>query len=236
MRFEHNNAFDSRFEQIEDLIFFPYVGKDYSLSEDKRILVLARERPISPKSETNGEKEKKEKEKHYFANTLYEYTFISKPWTLSFKNFIKAAVGIKFNYNEDSDTVTISRINEFVSKIAFTNLIDGFVLSKSITNTTLENGQLEKSLSKINQIINVLNPTHIICWGDYVFSNIRRNLDGYKEIANLQDKKKNGFAHIIIENDNKTKIDILRMYHPSYAGFKQLDNEFHKSLSEFLDS
>lgn len=230
-KFQHHKSFDNKFQKIEDLIFYPYVGQSYSLENEKRILVIAKERPITEEEYKEKGKEKTS-DKFLFANSMNEYSYASKDWTQSFKNFIKAAVGINFNYNSDSDLSTINKIDEFVSQISFTNFIDGFVISESKTNTKPPTVQIESSNRKISEIINILKPTHIICWGDFVFGHIRK-LNDYHEIEkqNFSDN----FSIIIIENKEGEKINLLRCYHPSYSGFKQLDEYFHKMFRNFFN-
>lgn len=229
MKIKNNEKFLNEFRSVDELIYYPFVGEKYETIE-KRILVYAH----NIYYEKNDIEDEYERTKDPFcrANEMDLYVYgNAKGWNKSFRNFIKGSVGIKSDYSKNSSEVLKDTINNFVSKIAFTNFINGMVKSKNKT-PIVPNHQISQSIKIQTRILKLLTPTHIIFWGEKPL-NYFKNIDGVIELAPKRYLEKRGFyTHQFELNGNK--IDVLQIYHPGFNFFGPRNSKTHQIFSEFL--
>ncbi len=230
MKFQNNKTFHKQFESINKISYYPYVGLNYEKNKQK-ILVFAHNIPIrSDKFELES---KRMSSPTHFADSLEEYTYKKREYTKAFRNFIKGANKLSSNYSKNSDQGVKGKIDSFVSKISFANYINGLVKSDTQIDVKIDSEQLELSHKINTELINILKPTHIICWGKDVFDYVVKTVDGELNYSKSLNKK--GFAQAQITK-NKTTINILKTFHPSMPGFGHLKPETHNIIGDFLEN
>jgi len=227
-KFNNNNKFDNKFEKIDGVTWYPYVGQDFEKSENQRIMVFAHNIPCEP--EKYESEIIRTKSKTFFADVLDEYTYIKENWSLAFRNFIKGAVGLTKDYSKNSEPEIIDKIDNFVKRISYTNFIDGLVKTDKKTTVYIPEIQIVKS-KKINlQILQNLNITHCICWGREVYKYVCE----YSQTPINETELTKGFSRCQITLSNNQNIKVLKIYHPSMPSFRHLSKETHKIFEEFL--
>jgi len=228
-KFPHNQKFDSQFAKIENITWYPYIGQNFESESNKRIIVYAHNIPFQ---EENFDNEvKRTSSKTFFANVLDEYTFINENWSASFRNFIKGAVGLTSNYSNSSSPEILTRIAQFVRKIAYTNFIDGLVKTNSKTNVYIPLEQIERSKKLNLQILQILNITHCICWGKEVYNHVC----SYSQKPIKEEELTTGFGRTTIQLITGQTIKVLKIFHPSMPNFRHLQKTTHDIFSEFLE-
>ena len=136
MKFERDKQFDTQFDKVNNLRWYPYVGKHFG-ENGARIMVYAHNIPI----QENIYDERKEEwaEKAVWADAMHEYTYVQAEYTNSFRCFIKGAVGLQRNYSENGKPPTepsiIQRVDAFVERIAYLNFIQDLVKSDKALGT-----------------------------------------------------------------------------------------------------
>lgn len=227
-KFNNNNKFNDKFEKIEGITWYPYVGQDFEKIENQRIMVFAHNIPCEPeKYETEIIRTKS---KTFFADVLDEYTYINERWTTSFRNFIKGAVGLSQNYTINSPKEIIDKIDNFVKRISYTNFIDGLVNTDKKTGVYIPQNQIEKSKKINQQILQNLDITHCICWGREVYNYVCQ----YSQTPINETELAKGFSSCQITLPNNQNIKLLKIYHPSMPSFRHLSKETHEVFGEFL--
>lgn len=230
MKFNSDTKYNSEFDKIQGLVWYPYVGKSFG-SSGKRIMVYGHNAYIN---ETRYDElsAKWNVNKLEWANCIDEYTYEHGWWTKTFRSFVKGAVGLKSDYwEEGSGPETIQRIDSFVERIAWINFIQSGVKSnKALVQAEPE--QIQKSISINREILRVLKITHCICWGKPTY-NFVKNIPGYK-IASEKSEGKPGFASCIIDVGDGSKMSCLKVYHPSMPGFGPFSDSTNSIISRFL--
>ena len=230
MKLQHNPKLNNEFAKIDNLTYYPYVGEDF-YNQDKRVMVYAHN--IYCESWKYEKELIRTSSKTHFADALEEFAYQKGFWTKSFRNFIKGALGLTRDYSEKSDKNTIDLIDSFVSKISYTNFIDGLVKSDVAINVTIDNRLIQKSRDNQKKILEILNITHCISWGAKVYNHII-HLEGY-EIIESRPLTKKGFGYAKIRNlKNGQVIHVLKTFHPSMPSFGQLKKETHDIFSWFF--
>ncbi len=226
--FERNVTYDSQFDAVENLKWYPYVGPQYDIS-DMKIMVLAHNIPIDEKR--YDEMKIKWSPKDYWAIGIEEYTYEKGFWTESFRSFIKGAVGLKENYDEDSDNEIIEKVNAFVNSISYVNYIQDIVKSNSqMINASKE--QIEESIPINEAIFRILGITHCICWGKQVYNHIKSSSNVINFTNEINHKE--GFAECgIMLNDQPIKL--LKVFHPSMPKFGKYSESTHEIIANFLN-
>lgn len=229
MKFPNNQIYNEKFSKIPSIEFYPYVGQNFG-ANNKRILVFAHNIPVS--SDKYEKELKRTADPNHFANQMVGYAYDELSWAKAFRNFIKGSVGLTKNYNKNSDSETIKKVDEFVKKIAFTNFINGLVKSDSAINTQVSKKEIERSKNINNEILKILNVTHCVCWGKHVYNYILK-LPDFKKIHN-EKLNKRGFGYAIIENiNNHQQIHLLKVFHPSMPGFGHFKKSTHEIFNWF---
>lgn len=225
-KFIRNTKYDDQFDALENINgignikLYPYVGQLYSKETPKRVLVYAHNIYISP--DKIKEENLRTKSKTHHADALEAYTYHQGWWTKAFRNFIKGSVSINENYTTQSKPEIIDKIDAFVNCIAYTNYINGLVPTTSKTNVPVSEELKSKSHLINKEIIRILEPTHIVCWGRPVFEYIggiadndvttTNNLNDFKKL------KKKGFRYAK-KKINGNIVQVLGTFHPSMPSF-----------------
>ena len=223
MKFTNDPKYVPRFTAINGLRYNPYVGMDYG-NNDQRILVLAHNIPVK---DADYEKDLANKANPtHFADAIDEYAYLKADWTRTFRNFVKGAVGLTEDYGSASSDAIKSKVNAFLSRIAYTNFINGFVNTEGRTNVVIPAHQLADSKRIMADILAILQPTHIICWGKEVFGYLG-DMEGF-QMTNYQALSLAGFGKATLKNERTgSTIAALKIYHPSMPGFKHRSSEVH---------
>ncbi|MFO7789425.1 MAG: hypothetical protein R6V32_02550 [Bacteroidales bacterium] len=231
MKFKNDTTFQKDFEKINDIVFYPYVGKQFK-HETKRIMVFAHNIYGSP--ETRDIQEKKKENPTTFAGAMEAYTYDQRDWTEAFRYFVKGALCLQKNYSKNSDAETINTVDEFIEKIAFVNFIQDIIISDNpIVKAAPE--EINKSI-KINQeLLKILEPTHVICWGEQTEKYLLR-MDNYSKVEKDKLGKK-GFYYSKLKNKDNGKImHVLRISHPGYPQwFHPFSPKTHEIFDWFFD-
>lgn len=233
-KFQRDEQFDDRFKQkIEGIIWYPYVGKHFG-ENGKKIMVFAHNATVSSK-EYEETRSKWEADKLCWANSkdMEAYAYDRDKNYKAFRNFIKATVRLKKDYGRDSHPKDIERVDSFVDRIAYLNFIQGAVKSdKKIAVGTPE--QIEKS-KRINcELLRILDVTHCICWGKYVYGYIR-DMVGFEDSPDKPEGRR-GFSSCVIDVGGGKTMRCLRIFHPSMPGFNPYSDETQSIISRFLES
>jgi hypothetical protein len=229
MRFTRNKIFDAQFDQIENLRWYPYVGKDFEKNKF-RIMVFAHNVPVHP---DYFDKESKRREpKDTWAIALDEYTYAHDPDTKAFRFFVKGAVGLTEDYFEESPTEITSKIDAFIWKISYINFIQGLVKSEAKSVIAPE-AQIELSKKVNREILKNLGITHCICWGKEVYEYVR-SLTGFETVSETA-LEKSGFSSRSIDVGDGRIMHCLRVFHPSMPSFGSFSPTTHLIISRFLN-
>ena len=230
MKFPRNRVFDQKLDSVNGLIWYPYIGEFFTESPS-RIMVYAHNIPVPEKDYESLMK--KWESKSYWADCIEEYTYCQGWWTKTFRAFVKGAVGLSENYNSESSSEIIKKVDDFIGKISYLNFIQDSVKSENqLANATSD--QILKS-QKINQhVLDILEITHCICWGKQVYQHILA-MDGNK-IIKEEKLRLRGFSRATIQLKAGRIIKILKVFHPSMPSFKPYSEETQKTLSEFIEN
>lgn len=229
MRFPRNTHFDSEFAKIAELNWYPYIGEHFGTAQ-QRIMVYAHNIPISP--EIIEAKKQEWRSKSTWADAVDEYTYRKADYTEAFRYFIKAAVGLRENYDLNSNTLVTSKVDDFVRKIAYLNFIQDLVESKKqIVNAASHQIAMSQRINK--QILKILQITHCICWGKQVYQHLLR-IEGFRVLVDDSFPQR-GFGRGLIETDEGKKISVLKIYHPSMPRFRYRSPETQRIISEFIE-
>lgn len=228
MKFPTDNAFDADFANISGIRYFPYVGKKY-LNEENKILIFGYNRYCDPLDYDTIEQTTANR--NYYASNLEEFAYSQSRYTKTFRSFLRGALGIKYNFNMKSPESNL--VEDFLHKVSYTNYINDFVISKQKTGVIIDTEQIEKSRIINEELLSILMPTHIICWGKVVFDLILNN-PRYSVISR-KNLGKIGFESAVI-NDLKsgTIHNLLKVFHPSMPQFGINDARTHTILKTFL--
>ena len=99
MKILSNQSFQTNFQKIPNIRSYPYVGENYDSAEVK-ILVLAHNRYCHPLDWEDVKRNTADP--NHFADSVGEFAFTKAWYTKSFRNFLKGALGIKNNFDENS--------------------------------------------------------------------------------------------------------------------------------------
>ena len=228
VKFPHNPKYNSQFDDILGLKWYPYVGGHFA-KKPQRVMVYAHNIPVKP-----DEYEAKSAEfraKSTWADCIDEYTYEQGWWTEAFRYFVKAAVGLRENYAGDSAADVIAKVDEFISGISYTNFIQGLV--KSDSQKARADASLVSESKRINkEILNVLKITHCICWGAPVFDYVRSIPGSTDENERSYDKM--GFGYCLVSRSAHALMHVLKIHHPSMPNFDSYSTETQKIISDFL--
>jgi|SRR5665213_2198956 len=236
MKFLRDASFDARFDAIKDIRWYPYVGKHFG-ENGVRIMVYAHNIPIDTKR-YDKMRDIDYKPKDTWASCLEEYIYpersrdFRRGYTNTFRYFIKGAVGLKGNYDENSELSIIQRVDSFVERIAYLNFIQDLVKSdNAMAGATPE--QIELSIQVNLEILKILGITHCICWGTPTYRFVC-SMKGFKAHSEKHLGKR-GFSSCMIDvGENKT-MQCLRIFHPSMpGGFHPLSESTHSIIADFL--
>jgi hypothetical protein len=222
--------YDKQFDKIDNLKWYPYVGCDF-IKSDKHIIVFAHNIPT--KKEEYNDRIGRFANKDHFAKSIGEYTYCIGSWTKTFRSFIKGAVGLLGDYNLNSNSEVINRINDFVSKIAYINYIQDLVVSNNMYGLATRE-QREKSKAINFEILKILQISHCICWGKNVYSYIVN--DKRTKVTKKMKIEKEGFGSSTICIDDSQSINMLKVYHPSMPKYGKYSKETHEIIESFLSS
>lgn len=226
MKFLNDLTFYEKFSKIEDIKYYPYVGLNFN-NEQKKILIFAHNIYCDPKKfETELERTKSPT---HFSDALAEYAYVQAKWTTAFRNFIKGSLAINENYSKSSSIETMDKINNFISKVSFTNYINDLVKSERANNVDVPNELVKKSHTINQELISILKVTHIVCWGNQVFDYILKKasnieMKSFNDIENLSPSRGFGYAKIDL---NGRRVHLLKVHHPSmpYFGHKNINTQ-----------
>ena len=234
-KFPRDKRFDARFDEVKDLIWYPYVGKRFG-ENGVRVMVYGHNAYLNAQ---DYEKTKKKwvSDKAEWANCIEEYTYEHGWYTKAFRYFIKGAVGLKsdfFGYGERiSDPSILERVDSFIEQIAWINFIQDAVKSDKAL-AYVEPEQIERSIKINREILKILNVTHCICWGkptyEYVCSRSSFNILSEKH------EGKRGFSSCVIDVGGGKTMRCLKTYHPSMPGFGPFSDATFSIISGFLNA
>lgn len=231
MEFKNAKKYLKELSNIDGLIDYPYVGENFELNE-KRIIVYAHN--IYYDKNDIEEEYERTKDPMWRANKMHDYVYgKAKGWNKAFRNFIKGSVGLKSDYSKNSNEPLKESINIFVSNIAFTNFINGLVISKSKT-PIVPNNQINQSIRIQSDVLKILNPTHIIFWGEKPLSYFKK-IDKVAEFNKKKFLGKKGFYKQQFEL-NGNKVEVLQIYHPGFNFFGPRNPKTHQILSDFINN
>ena len=167
-----------------------------------------------------------------WANAVEEYTYEQGWWTEAFRYFIKAATGLKSNFNGESDRAVTDLVDGFVNGMAYLNFIQDLVKSEGqIANATWEQVELSKKVNR--EYLKILEITHCICWGTPTYGYVK-SLDGYRVISEHPAGER-GFSSCVLETDTGKRMNVLRIFHPSMPqGFSPYSESTQRIIAEFL--
>ena len=115
MKFAHNPEYNSQFDLIDGLKWYPYVGRNFE-AKAQRVMVFAHNIPI--KQEEFEAKSKEFRSKSTWADCIEEYTYEQGWWTEPFRYFVKGAVGLIENYTRGSNPDILARVDDLISSIS----------------------------------------------------------------------------------------------------------------------
>lgn len=239
-KFVNDKRFIKEFEGVKGIEYYPYVGKMFS-KQQKRIMVFANLNYCHP-DKYDMEKQRISSPTH-FADAMDEFTFTQSPWTNSFRNFIKGSLELTEDYTKDSSATTLNKIDDFVSKISYTNYINDLVKSKEKIDVLPSAELLERSNTVNEHILDLLKITHCVCWGSMVFKYLM-SLDSFEKVGEAKyyfqhpngkgDFKKSGFSYIKLKRKkNEGIIHVLKIFHPSMPGFGKYELTTHAIFDWF---
>jgi hypothetical protein len=237
LKLQRIKDFDSKFEKIENINYYPFVGEDFVKCK-KKIMVFAHNIPVK---EIDFDKTSIEKSSPtHFTSELRQYVNTRAQWTTSFRNFIKGSLSYKKDYKIPVNFEIDGEIENFINKISHINFINGLVSSNSQNNAKIDSVLISNSIEVNNQILDILDITHVVCWGKNVFNYIvnQKNIevleswDNFDKIEGLTKSKGYGYAKI---NLNGKIIHILKTFHPSMPSFRQYYDNTHNIFNWFYN-
>ncbi len=228
MKFPHNPEFNSQFDRISGLKWYPYVGGNFG-KRPQRVMVYAHNIPIKP--EEFEAKSVEFQSKATWADCIEEYAYEQGWWTEAFRYFVKGAVGLRENYTRNSSPEIIAKVDAFLSGISYCNFIQGLV--KSDSQIAQADAGLVAESKRINkEILGILGITHFICWGAPVFDYAKAIPGVTPESEKSYDQK--GFGYCLVWRDATHPMHVLKIHHPSMPNFKPYSAETQKIISDFL--
>lgn len=228
MKFPHNPKFNSEFDRIPGLKWYPYVGEHFS-EKSQRVMVFAHNIPIKP--EEYEAKNAEWQPKETWADCIEEYAYEQGWWTEAFRYFVKGAVGLSENYTRKSSPEMIAKVDDFLSGISYVNFIQGLV--KSDSQIAQADAAMITESKRINkEILGILGNTHCICWGAPVFDYVKDIPGWTAENETSFDQK--GFGYCLVRTDSATPMHVLKIHHPSMPNFRPYSTETQKIISDFL--
>jgi hypothetical protein len=228
MRFPRNTQFDEQFASIPDIAWYPYVGEHFE-SVPRRVMVFAHNIPVH--TEHYDERKSQWKSKTYWADCIEEYTYCRGTWTEAFRFFLKAACGLRGNYDASSDALITNRVDAFVRSIAYLNFIQDLVKSPgSLANADASQVSISRRVNR--RIVSILGITHCICWGVQVFRHVIA-MDGFRVISR-ESLPLQGFSVAVVEDDRGRQMRVLRIFHPSMPKFRPYSVETQRVIADFL--
>lgn len=231
-RFQRDEQFDSAFDRVPKLVWYPYVGQDFA-SRKPRIMVYAHNIPMAPESCKAKMEEWKAKDAWATRESIGEYTYCRGWWTKAFRYFVKAAVGLQRDYDENSAPDVTGRVDAFVRRISYINYIQGLVPSDSqLVEAGPDLIAMSKAINK--EVLRILEITHCICWGKHVFGFLL-NTEGYK-VLNQNDSSLAGFGKAVIDTGEGRLLKLAKVYHPAMPSFRCYSTETQAFISDFIES
>jgi len=228
MKFPHNPKFNTEFDRVPGLKWYPYVGMNFG-EKPQRVMVYAHNIPIKP--EEYEAKAAEFQPKSTWADCMDEYTYEQGEWTEAFRYFVKGAAGLGDNYTRDSSPEIIVKVDSFISGISYINFIQGLV--KSDSQMAQAEAALISDSKRINkEILDILGITHCICWGAPVFEYVRTIPGWTAESDKNYDRK--GFGYCMVRRGANAPMHVLKIHHPSMPNFHSYSAETQKILSDFL--
>lgn len=229
LKFPSTRQFNTEFDQVVGLLWYPYVGKRFG-SNGRRIMVFGHNAYVK-KADYDKLRQKWVVNKFEWSDCIDEYTYESGWWTKTFRAFIKGAVGLKENFNSQSSPEILQRIDSFVEQIAWINFIQDAVKSDKPL-ALAETEQIQRSIEINREILKILGVTHCICWGKPTYEYVK----SIPEFRMLSEKSEGraGFASCVIEANDGRQIHCLKTYHPSMPGFSPFSEVTHQIFSTFF--
>ena len=225
--FEHYAGYDGKLKKIEKLIHLPYVGKNYRHG-NTRVLVFGDNWPENPST-----MEERNSEPDLYTASRSEYTWKKEAYTAAWRNFLISYSNLKSDYNPNGDIIELLPVISTVEQIAFKNFIDGVVPSNKQSQVHIGRERFEHSCRVNIRLLEILDPTHIVCWGGSTFEKVKYILNGKNR--HLQDSGKKGFAYMPMPHD-MPKYHVLKVSHPGWPGFGRYKADTHKIYRKFLAS
>ena len=228
MKFPHNPKFNSQFDRIPGLKWYPYVGEKFG-KQPQRVMVYAHNIPIKP--EEFEAKSAEFQSKSTWADCIEEYAYEPGWWTEAFRYFVKGAAGLSENYTRNSSAEVTARVDDLLSGISYGNFIQGLV--KSDSQIAQADASLVAESKRINkEILGILGITHCICWGTPVFDYVK-SIPGLTAESEKSHEQK-GFGYCLVRRDATHPVHVLKIHHPSMPNFKAYSAETQKIISDFL--
>jgi len=228
MKFPHNTYFNSQFDRIPGLKWYPYVGGSFGVNP-QRVMVYAHNIPIKP--EEFEAKSIEFQSKSTWADCIEEYAYEQGWWTEAFRYFVKGAAGLCENYTRNSSPEIIAKVDDFLSGISYGNFIQGLV--KSDSQMAQADSALVVESKRINkEILGILGITHCICWGAPVFDYVKA-IPGWTA-ENEKSYEQRGFGYCLVRRDSAAPMHVLKIHHPSMPNFKAYSAETQQIISDFL--
>lgn len=194
-------------------------------------MIFAHNIPIPAKDYDAKLEEWKAKDAWATSETIEEYTYCRGWWTKTFRAFLKGAVGLQKDFDEQSDVEILNKVESFIKRISYANFIQGLV--KSETQIAIAKPeQIELSIKVNREILKVLGVTHCICWGKPVYEYVQR-MEGFRLLSKTA-LEKSGFSSCSLDVGNGIVMRCLRVYHPSMPGFSPFRVETQSIISNFL--
>lgn len=235
-RFERNKRYDSAFDNISNLRWYPYVGPNFDQCH-KKVMVYAHNIPVPPEKYEKLRQQSVARDFWTSQKSLEEYTYTyGEAWAKTFRTFIKGAVGLIEDFDEHSSSDIIARVDSFVNRIAYINYIQDLVISKDNNMAEATDSQIAISKEINLEILELLGVTHCICWGERVFRYLHET-DGVDVLSEQKcEPDCRGFSLATITLKNRA-IKLLKVYHPSMPSwFDPFSENTHQIISSFIES
>ena len=230
LRFPHNPKFDEHFAAISKITWYPYVGNEFGRNS-RRVMVFGHNMPVLDSDKEGPAKIDSWKARTTFTSEwMEEWAYVQKPYTKSFRAFIKGSVGLA-DFNMKSSADITSKVDAFVREIAYANFIQGVVRTATVC-TTATDTMVQQSKLINRKILDILDLTHCICWGSHVFNYIT-TLDGV-EMRDLKPFSRKGFAYAALRDGCGRQMHVLKVYHPCMPGFYGNLQGTHEIIRDFL--
>lgn len=143
---------------------------------------------------------------------------------------MKGVLGIQHNFDEHSTEAPL--VEDYLSKICYTNYINDFVITEEKNNVVIPKEQLERSKIINEQLLEILQPTHLISWGKEVYQYLISN-PRYK-VLETKNLDKAGFQFAKIQDvESGAVFNLLKVFHPSMPGFGVYDEKTHEIFAWF---